>query len=542
MSITARTLVLVVCLFVPKIWVNVRAQATFPYEVSIEPRTINNLPAIHAYAHAQDGGKWLVVGGRRDGLHARQPFNAFPLASNNDALFVIDPQSEQVWSANLNSLPVNVREQLQSTNMNFHQKGDYLYIAGGYAYAPSAGDHITFPYLTAVQVPELIAAIVAGETDLSPFVFQNQNDFFALTGGHLVALGSTWYLAGGHRFDGRYNPMGNPTFTQAYSNAIRMFSAEVSNGQLTVGAFDEWVDPVHLRRRDYNLLPQVFPDGTLGFTVFSGVFQINADLPFLYPVDFTAGEYTPRTEFNQYLNHYHSATLSLWESSENTMHNLFFGGMSQFYFVDGALVEDQNVPFVSTIGLVTRDSGNVLTESAIPLVLPGLEGASAEFILANGLPTTANGCVDLGAIEAETFTLGYIYGGIQTSTLNPFSVNQTNSTAAADVLYEVKLTRQPLAVQEQVVGQASPELRLAPNPAVDGVSEVSFTLWAETDVVLLVSGLNGTLIMNAPLGLLAPGDHQFEIEFDRDLADQVVVVTAVFNHRHYTSKRLVLNQ
>lgn len=518
------------------------AQDTFPYELIIEPRTISNLPAIHSYAHAQHAGKWLVIGGRRDGLHARQPFNAFPLASNNDALFVIDPQSEQVWSANLNSLPVNVREQLQSTNMNFHQKGDYLYIAGGYAYTPSAGDHITFPFLTAIQVPELIAAIVAGEADLSPFVFQNENDFFALTGGHLVVLGSTLYLAGGHRFDGRYNPMGNPTFTQTYSNAIRMFSADVVNGQLIVGDFDEWVDPVHLRRRDYNLLPQVFADGTLGFTLFSGVFQMNADLPFLYPVDFTAAGYTPRTEFNQYLNHYHSATVALWEGAQNTMHNLFFGGMSQFYFVDGAVVEDQAVPFVSTIGLVTRDSGNVLSEAVLPVSLPGLEGASAEFILAHDLPTNAIGCVDLDAIEASAFTLGYIYGGIRTTTLNPFSVNQTNTTSADDVLYEVKLVRQPMAIQQRVVGEAAPELRLSPNPAVDQVSSASFTLSTETEVVLLVSTLKGELIMNAPLGMLGAGTHSFDIEFDDDLPSQVVFVTAVFGHHHYITERLVLNR
>jgi hypothetical protein len=542
MLVTARALVLLVWFLVPEFCVNVSAQATFPYEVSIEPRTINNLPAIHAYAHAQDDGKWLVLGGRRDGLHARQPFNAFPLASNNDEIFVVDPVAEQVWSANLSSLPESISEQLQSTNLNFHQKGDYLYIAGGYAYAPSAGDHITFPYLTAIQVPELIAAIVAGETDLSPFVFQIENDFFALTGGCLVELESTFYLAGGHRFDGRYNPMGNPTFIQTYSNAIRMFSADVVNGQLIVGDFSEWVDPVHLRRRDYNLLPQVFADGTLGFTLFSGVFQMNADLPFLYPVDFTAAGYTPRTEFNQYLNHYHSASVALWEGAENTMHNLFFGGMSQFYFVDGAMVEDQAVPFVSTIGLVTRDSANVLSEAVLPLSLPGLEGASAEFILAHDLPTNANGCVNLDAIEANEFTLGYIYGGIRTTTLNPFSVNQTNTTSADDVLYEVKLVRQPTAIQEQVVGKTAPELRLSPNPAVDQVSSASFTLSTETEVVLLVSTLKGELIMNAPLGMLGAGEHSFDIEFDADLPSQVVLVTAVFGHQHYITQRLVLNR
>jgi len=57
---------------------NVQSQSNFNYELSLVPVSVTNLPGLHSYAYAQYQGKWLIIGGRKDGLHARQPFNAFP--------------------------------------------------------------------------------------------------------------------------------------------------------------------------------------------------------------------------------------------------------------------------------------------------------------------------------------------------------------------------------------------------------------------------------------------------------------------------------
>ena len=116
---------------------------------------------------------------------------------------------------------------------------------------------------------------------------------FAVTGGHLGKIGNTFYLIGGHRFDGRYNPMGHPTYTQTYVDGIRKFTINNSGSQLSYANYTSITDEVHLHRRDYNLLPQIFPDGTEGYTLSSGVFQPTIDLPFLYPVDITASGYQP---------------------------------------------------------------------------------------------------------------------------------------------------------------------------------------------------------------------------------------------------------
>jgi hypothetical protein len=97
------------------------------FAVELEPLVIPNTPGIHSYSWAiNSDGKWLVLGGRIDGLHQRQPFAAFLEADNNKYAFVIDPVTEQSWSADLSVLPAALFEQLQSTNQEFYQRDSIL--------------------------------------------------------------------------------------------------------------------------------------------------------------------------------------------------------------------------------------------------------------------------------------------------------------------------------------------------------------------------------------------------------------------------------
>ncbi len=250
------------------------------------------------------------------------PSIPFPGRRTILTIYVIDPEGKQFWSSEITGLPTSIREQMQSTNMNFHQEGETLYFLGGYAYAASLDAHITFPYLTRIDVPGLIDAVVAGEAIASNFE-QISDERFAVTGGHLEKLHDLFYLVGGQRFDGLYNPMGNPTFSQEYTDQIQKFRLEDTEGGFRVADYSSITDEVHLHRRDYNLLPQIFPDRQEGFTISSGVFQVGADLPFLYPVDIRESSYTPVTDFSQYLSHYHSAVAVMYDSVLNEMHSIF---------------------------------------------------------------------------------------------------------------------------------------------------------------------------------------------------------------------------
>ena len=96
------------------------AQNNFYYTVELTPVSLPNFPGLHSYAHAQADGKWLIIGGRKDGLHARQPFNAFPQASNNTDIYVVDIATQQFWSASVNNLPTGIAEQLLVTTGQPH--------------------------------------------------------------------------------------------------------------------------------------------------------------------------------------------------------------------------------------------------------------------------------------------------------------------------------------------------------------------------------------------------------------------------------------
>lgn len=513
-------------------------QSGFDYTLELIPVSIPGLPGLHSYAFGQHEGKWLVIGGRKDGLHARQPFNAFPESQNNTDIYVIDVDSQQFWTSSVNNLALGIREQLQSTNMNFYQDNDTLYIVGGYAFSATVDDHITFPNLTSINVSALINSIINGNP-ITPFFKQITDGNFAVTGGQLGKIGNVFFLVGGQRFDGRYNPMGNPTYTQTYSDKIRKFTIDNSGLQLSYADYSTITDPIHLRRRDYNLLPQIFPDGTEGYTISSGVFQLDIDLPFLYPVDINENGYSPVTDFNQYLSNYHSAKSCLYDSVNNRMHSLFFGGMSQYFYQDGILMQDDNVPFVKTISLLTRSADSSLTEFQLPQEMPLYSGASAEFIPNYSLPHYPSEIIKLSEISAETFIIGYIYGGISSPTMNPFTLNQTNTTSADTIIYAVKLTNNsPVGIQK-IDGKNPYSLKIYPNPAT---SEITFELNADvpSDSQYFITNTSGQIVDTGDLKSTETGSKRYQIMLDSRTRNQTVFLTVVIENKYFITNKVIL--
>ena len=318
---------------------------TRPFDIYIEPINITDLGGLQAYAFGQHNNKWLIVGGRLDGLHRRQPFASFNVAGNNNQLIVIDPVAQQKWTAPLTSLSVPLQEQLSSTNMEFHQDGNFLYVIGGYGYNNATASRKTFGNLTAIDVPSVINAIISG-TSFTDCFRQISDIEFAVTGGHLKKINNTFYLVGGNKFDGNYNPMGNPTYTQVYTDAIRKFNITDDGITITVSHLPTITDTANLHRRDYNAVPQILPNGAEGITAFSGVFQPTVDLPFLNCVNIDSTGYFVNNSFQQYYNHYHCAVLPIYSASNNEMHSIFFGGIAQYYDNLGTLLQANNVPFV----------------------------------------------------------------------------------------------------------------------------------------------------------------------------------------------------
>jgi hypothetical protein len=483
---------------------------TAPFNIHIESMNISGLGGLQAYAFGQHNGKWLVVGGRLDGLHRRQPFAAFDIAGNNNQIIVIDPVSQQKWTAPITSLSVALQEQLSSTNMEFHQEGNYLYIIGGYGYSTSAAARKTFDNLTAIDLPSVINAVIGG-TAITSYFRQISDAQFAVTGGHLKKINNTFYLIGGNKFDGNYNPMGNPTYTQVYTDAIRKFNLTDNGTTITINHLSTITDATNLHRRDYNAVPQILPNGTEGITAFSGVFQPTVDLPFLNCVNIDSTTYIVNNTFQQYYNHYHCAVLPLYSATNNEMHNVFFGGIAQYYDSLGVLVQDNNVPFVKTIARVTRNSIGTMAEYKLPVEMPSLLGAGAEFIPIQSVPQFSNEVLKLDDFTADSTLVGYIYGGISSTAANIFFTNTGTQSSASSQIFKVYVIKNSTVgihdLNEQSIGTL--KMQVFPNPS-DGDFVVKFHLNKIAETKISLYSIDGKKIEESILNNLQIGENTFQ--------------------------------
>ena len=379
------------------------------FTLTVEPMSISNMPGIQSYAWAKYEGKWILLGGRTDGLHKRQANASFDQAGQNDFITVVDPITAQVWTASISTLAISIQEQLLSTNMEFIQADSFLYVVGGYGYSMTKGTHITHAVMSAIHLPSLLNHVVNGQSIQNDFR-QISDTNFAVTGGYLNELNGVYHLTGGQRFDGRYNPMGHASYTQTYTNADRKFTLSDDGTNLSVNFLAEDFDPAVFHRRDYNVVPQIFPNGGEGLIAFSGVFQVQADLPFLTAVVIDSQSYRLENSFSQYYQQYHCAHIPLYSENNKAMHTLFLGGISQYYDSAGTLVKDDNVPFVKSISRVTMDQNGLLKEYNMGIELPDYLGASAEFIPADNLPEFGNGVLKYDDLTADTTLIGYMVG------------------------------------------------------------------------------------------------------------------------------------
>lgn len=514
------------------------------FQVELTPVSIPSLGGIQSFAFAQHNGKWLLLGGRLDGLHQRQPFASFDLAGHNNLLIVVDPVTKQSWSKSISSLPTAVQDQVKSTNAEFFQEGNFLYLIGGYGYSSTFSDHTTFDKLTAIDVPATISAVM-NNTAITGLFRQISDPKFQVTGGRLEKIYDTYYLVGGQKFIGRYNPMGpthGPGFIQEYTNEIRKFIINDNGSSLSVTHRGVWRDTNNLHRRDYNVTPQIMPNGQEGLTAFSGVFQKNADLPFLNCVNIDSNGHTTNNSFSQYYNHYHCANIPLYSEYYSEMSTVFFGGIAQYYDNSGVLTQDNNVPFVNTIARVTRDVGGNMAEYKLPITMPSLLGAGSEFIPLTTISRYHNGVIKLDSLNADTTLVGYIFGGISSTAPNIFFSNTGTQSSASNQLFEVRIVKGNTYGIPELNKQSTGSLKLLvyPNPN-DGVFKLSYTLNQTSNVSIQIFSTEGKLISESNLKNVSDGNHDFTERIEHIMESGIYLVQIKTDYESAT-QRIILNR
>ncbi|GAB5465550.1 MAG: hypothetical protein Kapaf2KO_09860 [Candidatus Kapaibacteriales bacterium] len=518
---------------------------TAPFNIAIEPITISGLGGLQSFAFGQDNGKWLLVGGRLDGLHRRQPWASFDIAGHNNQLIVVDPVTMQKWSAPLTSLPTSVQEQLSSTNMNFFQEGDYLYIAGGYGYSATQADHTTFPNLAVIKVSDVINAII-NNLSFTNHIRQITDKEFQVTGGKLKKINNVYHLLGGQKFLGRYNPMGpnhGPGFTQEYTNQIRRFTLSDDGVNITTNHLTPFTDMTNLHRRDYNAESQILPNGEEGITMFSGVFQQTIDLPFLNSVTVDSNNYTVNNSFQQFYNHYHCAVVPLYSSSNNEMHTVFFGGIAQYYDSSGVLVQDNDVPFVKTIARVTRDSNGNMAEFKLPLEMPNYLGAGSEFIPIKNIPHFSNEVLKLDEITADSTLIGYIFGGINSTDKIIFWINDGTQSSANGQIFKVYLTNQTLSTSTHDLNEQSNgtlQMLVYPNPN-NGTLKIKYHLKDTKNVRLKIFDLKRRLIESKVLNDQVVGENTYQQNID-EIAPNGIFFISIETPNETATQKIIINE
>lgn len=444
----------------------VLAADSLPYKITLQEYDfgVEELPTLHSFAAGQHDGKWVVFAGRTNGLHAfdANPFANFPPEFQNQEVWVIDPVSKMSWSRNLTGptggLNSHQLNSLTTANNQFYQRGEVLYMNGGYGY--SADDpngnplNSTFNTLSAIDLPGIIDWTQNNTGQAIDHIRQLEDERLRVTGGAMVEMNGRSFLSFGQDYGVNYSP----GVDGEYTHQIRNFEIVDDGNSLSIQNYDSSGDPntnPNYRRRDLNVFPVVSSNGLggteQGITVLSGVFTESFGI-WTHPVEIDeSGNTTEVTTFKQGMNVYHSSKFGMFSESTEEMHQLLLGGLTiQSYDESaGAVSEDSRIPFTNQLAAIVIDPNGTYQQHYAGL-FPELNddednelrfGTNAEFFLAENIATYGNGVIKMDELADQT-VLGYVYGGIVANAphvrRDPLALS-----GASDRIFEVVFTRVP---------------------------------------------------------------------------------------------------
>jgi hypothetical protein len=431
-----------------------------PFQVEIEVVNATAVPPVHSFAFAQQGSKWLIVGGRTNGLHGFSTNDNFDVAFANEYIVVLDTATWNYSTASILSLPMNLKDPLRSTNMQYSVIGEYLYIAGGFGWDSTLNRYDTYSTLTAIRIDSMINAVENAQP-IAPHIRQVTHPELQITGGEMMTIGDTSYLIFGHYFRGRYAETPSPVFTQVYSEEIKKFVIDDDGVNLTISYHGSITDTNHFHRRDLNVGPTIDQNGNAAWAAYSGVFRKDADLPYLAPIQYNVnGTYVVDTAFDQQMNNYTSALLPVFDSLHGTMYTVLFGGCSLYDYnpSNGNLTYDSLVPFVNDVSVMVHDANGQWAQVPLTLQLPGLLGSNMKFVPVDSVPMYDHDIIRLRDVQSRIL-VGYLYGGIQATGPNDYP------SMANDTILRVYLT--PDFTLLNVAATENAEPVLYPNPVAE---------------------------------------------------------------------------
>ncbi|MFL5754363.1 MAG: T9SS type A sorting domain-containing protein [Bacteroidia bacterium] len=476
-----------------------------PFSISIEKVvTSQTIPGFHSFAFGQLNSKWLVIGGRTNGLHSLNANEGFNPDYNNNFVTVIDTGNWQSYYSCLSNLPYSVADPLRSSNMQYFQDGDYLYMVGGYGRDSVQNKFVTFNTLSSIRIDSMIDAVMNGQP-IAPYIRQITNPSLKLCGGDLQKVGPDFYLMFGQIFTGRYDHgFGSGLFLQKYQNEIRKFNIVNTGGSISVTNFSARADTNNFHRRDLTVSPIINSAGQQSLMAFGGVFQKDADIPYLEPIEIGVNADSVYA-YQQVMSHYTCANIPVYDSVNQDMYTTFLGGISinDYDPNTNTVIGDTLVPFISDITTFTKRANGLMEESILPVQLPYLLGSNAKFVLRTDVPQYANGVINLKAITGRILA-GYLLGGISAD-----APNQSTTTVANDTVYRIYIDPagfNAIAAQKKLISQ----FNVFPNPANDQV-HLDLKMDRKTKLNIKLINNSGKAIKDIFTGEVNPGSQQLHI-------------------------------
>lgn len=424
---------------------------TLPFTLEIDLADFSLPAGLQSYAGAIYKGKWFLITGRTSGLHGfvAGSTNNFPIPAQNTMAFVIDPDTGQSWSRELNDPSSGLSQAeidpLSTTAAQYFQKkgGNLLYVVGGYGWNTATSKMITFDTLTEINLDIMIPWVMNGGTpNAQAAIRQTSDPFLRVTGGFLFQAtdNSPMLLMLGHDFEGFYT-MG----VQNYTNQIRTFQIQDNGTNLTIVPNPSSITYPDYRRRDLNIVP-ILKGNNLAYVAFAGVFTPSGGawtVPITIFPNGASYELNPQdpSTFKQAMNQYICASFGLYSSQRDEMYVVFPGGISYGFFSNGTFQTDAELPFINQVTTIKIGKNNRYTQYLMNAKYPYMTstgsmcsednqllfGSSAQFFYREDIPLFSNEVIQFDAIPKVPTVIGYIVGGIMSKCANTSSPTDSTS-------------------------------------------------------------------------------------------------------------------
>jgi len=423
----------------------VLTDASLPFSLEINEANFSLQAGIHSYVSAIHKGKWILLGGRTDGFHGFDcAVSNFSPAFQNRQVHVVDPATgialhKSLEDSDLNPLQMDA---LSAAKAQFFQKGNKLYIAGGYGIDSATGEIGTKDTLTEVNLDKVMDWAAGDTLQLSRALRQITHPLLQVTSGFLFQANNhePFLLMLGQKAPGlcHSDPNGHCTMQ------IRPFWLNDSGGNLSIIPHVSPVTYPDYRRQDPNIAP-ILHNNQFAYIAFAGIFTLEAGV-WTVPIKILPNgkSYEPdpheAASFKQAMNHYHCPSFGLYSSSRNEMFVVFPGGISYGFFSNGTFSTDSGIPFINQVTTIKIDKNNIYTQHLMDGEFPYIAstgssppnqllfGAEASFFPKDDISLYSNGVIQYDALSKDRTVIGYIVGGIMSS--QPNTNTNTDSTSS----------------------------------------------------------------------------------------------------------------